>query len=148
MTRLLAVYSTYKLRLLITFPPTTRIVLVCYNRLSKGYVESNYFLRIRLVVQMFQGASTSAIALMTLIHPFTNYVPREVYSIEKGHYLNATLVYSLQFICLACTLLLDTKFMLMGYESYLAFKNRADYEYRDGSQGWVLVSYYVSLRFS
>jgi hypothetical protein len=35
--------------------------------------------------------------------------------------------------------------MTLGYESYLAFKNRADYEYRDGSQGWALVSYYVRI---
>lgn len=82
---------------------------------------------------------------MTLIHPFTNGIPRQNYSVENGHYYCATMVYSLQFICLACTLMLDTKFLLMGYESYLAFKNRSDYEYRDGSQGWMLVSYYVSL---
>ncbi|KAI6237936.1 hypothetical protein M3Y95_00317400 [Aphelenchoides besseyi] len=115
-TTILAIYSTYKLRLLVTFPPTTRIVL---------------------------GASTSSIAVMTLLHSILSVIPESYYSVQHGHYISALFVYTLQFVCLACTVLLDLKLALLGWESYLAFNNRHDYEYRDGSQGWKLVAYYV-----
>ncbi|KAI6198907.1 hypothetical protein M3Y96_00570100 [Aphelenchoides besseyi] len=115
-TTILAIYSTYKLQFLVTFPPTTRIVL---------------------------GASTFSIAVMTLLHSILSVIPQSYYSVQHGHYISALLVYTLQFVCLACTVLLDIKFALVGCESYLAFKNRHDYEYRDGSQGWKLVSCYV-----
>jgi hypothetical protein len=89
------------------------------------------------------------------MHPIVEFVPSLWYSIERGNYANAAFFYTVAFLNYAFVMILDSKFIMIMLERRYAFKNRMNYEAKDGSTGFkitilafILSSVMISIRIA
>lgn len=64
---------------------------------------------------------------------------------KDGQIFGAILVYGLHYISMILLMVVDSKFLMIGIERWIAFKFRADYESKDGSGSQMILKYYVSI---
>ncbi|KAI6212693.1 hypothetical protein M3Y94_00057900 [Aphelenchoides besseyi] len=85
-------------------------------------------------------------SLCSLLHPILQLIPIEWYSVERGqHYWGAVFVYVNNFTMMVLLMIVNSKFLLVAVERWVAFKNRVDYEQRDGSQARKVLYYYIAI---
>ncbi|KAI6185802.1 hypothetical protein M3Y98_00064000 [Aphelenchoides besseyi] len=85
-------------------------------------------------------------SLCTLLHPILQMISIEWYSIEKGqNYLAAVFVYLSNFTMMVLLMIVNSKFLMLSVERWVAFKNRVDYEQRDGSGARKVLYYYIAI---
>ncbi|KAI6179821.1 hypothetical protein M3Y98_00652200 [Aphelenchoides besseyi] len=73
-------------------------------------------------------------AFIALLRPLLRGISERSYSVKDGHYIKAAFVYLLFYLVQVFTLIMDAKYLLVGLERYVAFRDRADYERRDTKQ--------------
>ncbi|KAI6185425.1 hypothetical protein M3Y98_00021900 [Aphelenchoides besseyi] len=105
---LINVYFAIRFNRLECFSPSFRILLVCSNLIS---------------------------SLSTVIHPIPHLMAKDWYSVEKGNYGGAIVVYGLHYFAMVLIIITDTK--------YIALQNREIYEMLDGSGAKRILTYYV-----
>ncbi|KAI6199252.1 hypothetical protein M3Y96_00607000 [Aphelenchoides besseyi] len=119
-TLLVNLYFAFRFSQLDCFSPNFRILLVMTNIMT---------------------------SLCTVVHPLPQLFSKEFYSVEKGNYGGAILVYGLHFIGMIFLMIIDSKYLMIAMERRIAFKHRVNYESRDGRDAIVFLSYYLGAMF-
>ncbi|KAI6219453.1 hypothetical protein M3Y95_01112700 [Aphelenchoides besseyi] len=74
-------------------------------------------------------------SLSTIVHSIALLIPEKWYSVERGQYVGAFLVYGLHFLTMIFVIIVDSKFLLVSIERWYAFKHRLSYELNDNGNG-------------
>jgi hypothetical protein len=82
-------------------------------------------------------------SLSTILHPLPQFIHPDYYSIKKGQYVGAFIVYGIHHISMIILVVVVSKFLLIGIERLIAFKLRENYETRDASGSKKVLTYYV-----
>ncbi|KAI6213080.1 hypothetical protein M3Y94_00107300 [Aphelenchoides besseyi] len=119
-TLLINLYFAFRFSQLDCFSPNFRILLVITNIMT---------------------------SLCTVVHPIPQLFSKEFYSVERGHYFGAILVYGLHFTGMILLMIIDSKYLMLAVERWIAFKHRVNYESRDGRDAIIFLSYYLGAMF-
>ncbi|CAD5230199.1 unnamed protein product [Bursaphelenchus okinawaensis] len=87
-------------------------------------------------------ATNLVINATALLRPIYFLVPEETYYIASKNYFRMFVMYALEYISHVAILMFDVKYIIIGYERRVAFKNRATYENNQG-KGTIMVFLFV-----